>query len=139
MKKAWILAVVFIACSGSLMAQEKMEINMEVRMEDENGVKTLYISTTEKGVLTEEMYTGEEAETKFVELMEGRGKNEEVTKEIEVEMVDGEKVVTIITSAKSKMRKEVYTGADAEAKLLELKNAESQIGVKAAVIEERAE
>ena len=139
MKKARILAMILMACSGSLIAQENKEIKKEVRMEDENGVKTLFITTTEKGVVTEETYTGEEAEIKMAELMEGRGENEEVTKEIEVEVVDGEKVVTIITSTKGKMRKEVYTGAEADAKLLELENAKSESGVQSGTIKERGE
>jgi len=107
----------------------------EVRMEDENGVKTLYITVTEDGKVTEETYTGEEAETKLAELMDGRGQTDEIKKEIEVEMIDGEKVVTIVTSRKNKIRKEVYTGKDAEAKLKEMKEAESTNQMKVETIQ----
>ncbi len=116
-----VFAVLF---SAAAFGQAQEDVRKEVRMEDENGVKTLYIITTTKGNTTEEVYTGEEAEAKLAELMDGRGQTEEVKKEIEVTEEDGVKTVTIITSTSGKMRKEVYTGEEADAKLKELENAE---------------
>jgi hypothetical protein len=135
----FITLLTICALTTNIYAQEKKNIRKEVRMEDENGVKTLYVTLTEDGKVTEEVYTGEEAETKLAEMMDGRGKTDEIKKEIEVEIIDGEKVVTIITSRKGKMRKEVYTGKDAEAKLEELKEAKgaSQMKVETKQIEEK--
>lgn len=140
MKKMLTLAAIGFALSSFVafgQAQESMR--KEVRMEDENGVKTLYITTMANGVKSEEVYTGEQAEAKLAELMEGRGAEEGVTKEVEVTEENGEKVVTIITSTNGKMRTEVYTGADAEAKLKELESAEKGEGkMKEGKLEERS-
>ena len=134
-------ALAVSAISSHSFAQEKVEKEMrkEVRMEDENGVKTLYITTTENGKVTEEVYEGEEAEIKLAEMMDGRGQTDEIKKEVEVEMIDGVKTVTIVTSRKGKMRKEVYTGTDADAKLKELRDAEPTKNVRVQKIEVREE
>ncbi len=112
-----------IACAillGTGCFAQSEEIRKEVRMEEENGVKTLYITTTTKGVTTEEVFTGAAADAKLAEEMDGRGMEETVSKEVMVTEENGEKVVTIITSTQGKIRTEVYTGEEAEAKLKEL-------------------
>ncbi len=44
----------------------------------------------------------------------------EIKKEVNIEEVNGEKVLTIKTTENGKMTKEVYMGADADAKIEEL-------------------
>lgn len=109
-------------------AQNNEEIRKEVRMEDENGVKTLYITTTTNGVSTEEVITGEAADARLAEEMDGRGMEEAVRKEVMVTEENGETVVTIITSTQGKIRTEVYTGEDAKAKLAELEEEQNNNG-----------
>ncbi|MDX2359413.1 MAG: hypothetical protein QNK23_01310 [Crocinitomicaceae bacterium] len=137
MKKAILLtgAMAICALTSSIFAQN-VELKKEVRMEEENGVKTLTILTTENGNVTEEVYTGQEAETKLAEEMEGRGLEEGVKKEIEVEEIDGVLTLTIITSNKGKIRKEVYTGVDAEKKLQDLENGETDSSGSRTIIKE---
>ena len=124
MKKTLTLIIALVVCliSGNSMAQEKADVKIkkEVRMEDENGVKTLTITTTSNGTVTEEIYTGAEAEAKLAEMMDGRGETNEIKREVEVEEVNGEIQLTLITSKKGKIRKEIYTGAEAEKKMQEL-------------------
>jgi len=126
MKKMLTLAAMMtFALSASIaFGQAQEDLRKEVRLEDENGVKTLYIATTENGTTTEEVFTGEQAEVKLAELMDGRDAQEGVTKEVEVTEENGEKTVTITTSTQGKIRTEVYTGVDADAKLKELEAAE---------------
>jgi hypothetical protein len=101
-------------------AQQGEEIRKEVRMEVENGVKTLYITTTSNGVTTEEVLTGEAAEMRLADEMDGRGMEETVSKEVMVTEENGETVVTIITSTQGKIRTEVFKGEEAQEKLKEL-------------------
>jgi hypothetical protein len=128
MKKTLTLIAVFAVCilSGSAVAQEKAQVKIkkEVRMDDVNGVKTLTIITTTNGKPSEETFTGEEAEAKLAEMMDGRGETDEVKKEIDIVEIDGLKKVTITTSKKGKIRTEVYTGEDAD-KILEEMDSES--------------
>ncbi len=53
--------------TGGLIAQEDAQksYKKEVRMEDNNGTKTLSVTITENGKVSEEIYTGSEAETKL--------------------------------------------------------------------------
>ena len=103
---------------------EKKEVRKEVKMEDLNGEKTLTISTSENGKLTEEVYKGPEAEKKLKE-MEGSMKSEEITEDIEVTDENGTKVVKIIRNENGKVTEEVYKGADADKKLKELEMNEN--------------
>ena len=127
MNKIITLLGIFTLCITATAAfgQEKAkEIRKEVRMEEKDGVKTLIITTTTDGKVSEETYTGEEAEEKLSEMMEGRKESDEIKKEIEVEMIDGEKKVTITTSRNGKIKKEIFVGEEAEKKLKEIESAE---------------
>lgn len=126
MKKIAFIALGFCLLTGNTFAQEKVEksIKKEVKMEDENGQKTLTITTTENGVVTEEVFTGEEADAKMEELLAAENRTEEVKKEVRVEEVDGERKVTITTTANGRIKEEVYTGEDAEKKIRELEAGE---------------
>jgi len=108
--------------TGVLLSQQDAQksYKKEVRMEDNNGTKTLYVTINENGKISEEIYTGSEAETKLSELTEGISQTDDIRKEVYMEEVDGEKTLTIITSKKGKVREERYSGADAERKFKEL-------------------
>lgn len=108
--------------TGTLLSQEdaKKSYKKEVRMEDNNGTKTLSVTITENGKVSEEIYTGPEAETKLSELTEGISQTDDIRKEVYMEEVNGEKTLTVITSKKGKVREERFTGADAERKFKEL-------------------
>ena len=113
----------------------KKEIRKEVRMEEEDGVKTLTISTDDNGVVTEEVYVGEEADAKLAELMPQMEKvSEEVITEeekIEVEVDDDGnlKSVTVKKSSNGEETIEVFEGEEAQKKLDEI-NGQSKTGVK---------
>jgi len=115
-------AVFGLFSTGALIAQEDAQksYKKEVRMEDNNGTKTLFVTITENGKVSEEIYTGSEAETKLSELTEGISQTDDIRKEVYMEEVNGEKTLTIITSKKGKVREEHFTGADAERKFKEL-------------------
>ena len=130
-------AIIGLFSTGVLFSQEeaKKSYKKEVRMEDNNGTKTLFVTTTENGKVSEEIYTGSEAETKLSELTEGVSQTDDIRKEVYMEEVNGEKTLTIITSKKGKVREERYTGADAERKLEKLEgtgteNKKSQLKQK---------
>lgn len=137
MKKTFILGLFAFAITLSASAQEEgrivkkemKSVRKEVRMEENNGVKTLTISTDENGKKTEEVYTGEEADKKLAELQASQGqaaegKEEEIRKEVKMEEVDGKKKLTIITTKGDRESMEVYEGEEAEAKLKELEAEE---------------
>lgn len=128
-----------LICSASISwAQEETkelkEIRKEVRVENENGVKTVEIITTEGDVVTKEVYTGEDADKKLMEL--GGKELEEIsteTTEIKMEEIDGQKRLTVRTEKDGQVEEEVYVGVDAEKKLKELEaagNAPKQMKVK---------
>ncbi len=120
-----------LICSASISwAQEETkelkEIRKEVRVENENGVKTVEIITTEGDVVKKEVYTGEDADKKLMEL-EGK-ELEEIsaeTMEIKMEEINGQKRLTVRTEKDGQVEEEVYVGADAEKKLKELEVAGS--------------
>lgn len=115
-------AVFGLFSTGVLFSQENAQksYKKEVRMEDNNGTKTLFVTITENGKISEEIYTGTEAETKLSELTEGVSQTDDIRKEVYMEEINGEKTLTIITSKKGKVREERFTGADAERKFKEL-------------------
>lgn len=135
MKKLALLAIAFIA-STALFAQtekkvekvekiervekiDKKEVRKEVKFEENNGEKTLTITTSENGKVTEEVYKGAEAEKKMQE-MEASMKSEKITEDVEVTDENGVKVVKIVRNENGKITEEVYKGADAEKKLKEM-------------------
>ena len=115
-------AVFGLFSTGMIFSQEeaKKSYKKEVRMEENDGIKTLSVTITENGKISEEIYTGTEAETKLSELTEGISQTDDIRKEVYMKEVNGEKTLTIITSKKGKVREERFTGADAERKFKEL-------------------
>lgn len=141
MKYGITLLAGFIVCmlSGTSFAQgerkevkEMRNIKKEVRIEEENGVQTLTISTDENGVKTEEVYTGEEAEKKMAEMSLGEPtkkvvKEKEERVEVNVEQQANDKKVTIKKTSNGAETVEVYEGEEADKKLKEL---ESETGTE---------
>lgn len=100
MKRSFLLLVAFtVLCFGQSIAQEKQvvkkEVRKEIKMEEENGVKTLTIRTSENGTESVEVYKGTEADKKMAELEAQHGKGNEVNEEVTVEEVNGQKVVRV--------------------------------------------
>jgi hypothetical protein len=124
-----VMAIVFLSLnsfgqSKPTEKQVKKEVKKEVRMEEENGVKTLTIVTTENGKTSEEIFKGEAAEKKMEELMAAsNGMKEEVQsekKEVRVEEINGVKHLKIITNKNGQETVEEFVGQEAEMKLKEL-------------------
>lgn len=80
MKKLSIL-LFSLTLGSAAIAQEKRgeelkkEITKEVKMIEENGVKTLTIITTENGVVAEEVFTGAAADKKMAEIQKEEAKD----------------------------------------------------------------
>ena len=70
MKKSLLIALLLTTVSVTAQTEDKKikEIRKEVRVEDENGVRTVEIITVENGQETKEVYTGAEADQKLAEL-----------------------------------------------------------------------
>lgn len=123
MKKTYtfIAAALFSLIAVGSHAQEVKEVRKEVRKEvnlkEENGEKTLTITTTENGKVTEEVYKGEAAEAKMAEF---EPQAVEVREEVNVIENNGEKTVTVTKTVNGETTVDVLTGAEADAKLKEM-------------------
>jgi hypothetical protein len=126
MKKIIALTGFVFIVSSPLFAQpaqkEKKEVIKKVEVQEVNGEKVMTITTTENGVQTQEVHTGAEAEQRLNEFPLKEEGNE-VRKEVNYEEVNGEKVLTIVTTENGVTSTEVYKGAEAELKLKEIQEA----------------
>jgi hypothetical protein len=123
MKKIITLIGFALVASAPLFAQpvqkEKKEVIKNVEVQEVNGEKVMTITTTENGVQTQEVVRGAEAEQRMQEFpLKEEGK--EVRKEVNYEEVNGEKILTIVTTENGVTSTEVYKGAEAELKLKEI-------------------
>lgn len=112
-----LLSLIAFGSQAQEVKELKKEIRKEVNLQVENGVKTVTITTTENGVVTEEIYAGEAAEAKLAEFESQTG---EVREEVNVIENNGEKTVTITKTVNGETTVEVYTGAEADSKLKEM-------------------
>lgn len=123
MKKIAVLAGFAFIGTSPLFAQpaqkEKKEVIKNVEVQEVNGEKVMTITTTENGVQTQEVVRGAEAEQRMNEFPLKEEGNE-VRKEVNYEEVNGEKVLTIMTTENGVTSTEVYKGAEAELKLKEI-------------------
>jgi len=123
MKKIIALTGFALIASIPLFAQpaqkEKKEVIKNVEVQEVNGEKVMTITTTENGVQTQEVVRGAEAEQRMQEFPLKEEGNE-VRKEVNYEEVNGEKVLTIVTTENGVTSTEVYKGAEAELKLKEI-------------------
>ncbi|MDG1333315.1 MAG: hypothetical protein P8P74_13350 [Crocinitomicaceae bacterium] len=148
-----IIAGIFAVCliAGSAIGQEqteesspkapkevkslKKEIRKEVRMEDNDGVKTLTIITDDNGVISEEVFTGEAADAKLAELMPQMEdvsiEHEKVEERIEVQVDDDGnlKSVTVKQSRNGEETIKVLEGEEAQKKLDEV-NAQTRKNIE---------
>jgi hypothetical protein len=135
-----ILSIIFLSLSTTFVygQENKKEVRKEFRMEDNDGIKTLYVTTVEDGKVTEEVFKGDEAEAKLKELMVQEPLTQkEIKKEVEVRERGGKKTVTIKTTENGITTEEVFTGNEAEKKLKEIGTVEleqEQIVVEETVI-----
>lgn len=124
MRKIVFMTMFLISGIAFGQSKEVKEVKKEVRVENENGVKTVEIVTVSNGQETKEIYTGEEADAKLAELEAGVVEvKEEVRKEVKMEEVDGVKKLTIRTESNGKVEEEIYMGEEADKKLKELESA----------------
>ena len=112
-----VLSLMAFGSQAQEVKEVKKEIRKEVNLQEENGQKTLTITTTENGKVTEEVYKGEAAEAKMAEFETKEG---EVREEVNVIENNGEKTVTITKTVNGQTTVEVLTGAEADAKLKEM-------------------
>lgn len=112
-----LLSLIAFGSQAQEMKEVKKEIRKEVNLKEENGEKTLTITTTENGKVTEEVYKGEAAEAKMAEFETKEG---EVREEVNVIENNGEKTVTVTKTVNGETTVEVLTGAEADAKLKEM-------------------
>ncbi|MCE2681959.1 MAG: hypothetical protein ACK49D_11810 [Flavobacteriia bacterium] len=123
MKKITLLVGFAFVGTSTLFAQpvqkEKKEVIKNVEVQEVNGEKVMTITTTENGVQTQEVVRGAEAEQRMNEFPLKEEGNE-VRKEVNYEEVNGEKVLTIMTTENGVTTTEVYKGAEAELKLKEI-------------------
>lgn len=113
----------------------KKEIRKEIRMEDNDGVKTLTIITDDNGVISEEVFVGAEADAKLAELapqmedvtMEQEREEERI--EVEVDDDGNVKSLTITKSRNGEETVEVFEGEDAKKKLDEI-NSHQEIEIE---------
>ena len=76
-----VLSLMAFGSQAQEVKEVKKEIRKEVNLQEENGEKTLTITTTENGKVTEEVYKGEAAEAKLAEFETKEG---EVREEVNV-------------------------------------------------------
>jgi len=129
MKKLAILAITFFGTTA-VFAQtekkvEKEKITKDVRIEETNGVRTLKITTTSGGTVTEEVYTGAEVDAKLKEIENLMVEDMQTTpgaaeKTVELTDENGVKTLRIKTTENGKTTEEVYIGEDADKKLKEM-------------------
>lgn len=124
MKNILILLSLHVAVVGSVCAQEQQiehKRTKEVEVIEEQGEKKLIIRTSENGRVTEEVYTGLEADKKLEELnAEMPEANEQVKQDIRLEMLNGKKTLTIRSTKDGVSTEEVFEGEKADQKMKEL-------------------
>ncbi len=125
-KVFFLLAIAFTSITGfgqttstEKSKSSKKEIRKEVSLEDNNGAKTLTITTKEGRKTKKEVYTGAEADAKLKEL-ESQMTAEQKSVTVDVNEVNGQKTVIIKRTENGKTTEEMYTGIEAEEKLKEL-------------------
>lgn len=124
MKNILILLSLHVAVVGSVYAQEQQiehKRTKEVEVIEEQGEKKLIIRTSENGRVTEEVYTGLEADKKLEELnAEMPEAKEQVKQDIRLEMLNGKKTLTIRSTKDGVTTEEVFEGEKADQKMKEL-------------------
>lgn len=138
-----ILALtIFTNCQAQTPKTTKKEVSKEISVEEENGVKTVTIKSTEDGKTTVETFTGKEAEAKLKELEDPASEEntvavvDGVTIDVNMEEVNGVKTLTIKRTENGKTATETYTGAEADKKLKELENTKPEAPEKGKAVKQ---
>lgn len=135
MKKTLILSALFLISGLTVMAQETevkkaeaKKIRKEVKLEENNGIKTLTVITEDDGKVAKEVYTGAEADQKLKELEDADAGKElsDGQKKVKFEEINGKKLLTIKSIEDGKEKIEQYEGEEAEKKLKELQEVEGK-------------
>lgn len=111
-----VCLAIFTISASSSFAQEKKgnhTVSKQVEISDENGVKTVTVTTTTDGVSEVMVLTGEEANT-FVLKHDNKSHHVKQNKDIEVSEVNGVTTVTITTSGDGENDVKVLVGDDAK-------------------------
>ena len=127
MKKILFTGMCFFISTFTMnvMAQETaIKVQKEVIVEEENDEMKLTIKTTSGSVVREEVYTGDEAKAKLAEMekdaLAEEGTKSETSEEISIHEVDGQRELRIKRTVDGVVNEEVFTGAEAEARIKEL-------------------
>lgn len=135
---SFLLGIMLFQSCSTQDSKTKNKVEKEIRVEEENGVKTVTIVTTTNGVKKEEIYTGEEAEMKLKELKsESKSIKSEGGVKVEMTEINGKKKLTVTSTKEGKEVVEVFEGKEAERKLKELESSKSKKGKKIIIKEER--
>lgn len=133
MKNGIILLFTLFSLSFSneaLAQSDTRQIRKEVQMEKLNDKITLTIKTIDGDKVTEEVYTGEEAEKMLAELEKVDEKkivsSQEVKEEINIEEIDGLKRVIVRRTENGTVTEEILTGEAADKKIKEIEMRENR-------------
>jgi len=115
--------------SNVIAQNETKQIRKEVQMEKINDSVTLTIKTIDGNKITEEVFTGEEAEKMLAELEKVDEKkivsSQEIKEEIHIEEVEGIKKLTITRTENGEISETVYFGEEADKKIAEIESREN--------------
>ncbi len=104
---------------------EKKEVKKDIKIEENNGVKTMTITSVSDGKTTQEIYTGADVDLKLAEMEKAMTLSPAITSEtttenVEVVVEDGVKTVKIKKNVNGKETEEIFTGEAADKKLKEI-------------------
>lgn len=129
MKRIILFAAIFTAAFSAGAQTEKTEakkqVTKDIKIEENNGVKTMTITTVSDGKTTQEIYSGADVDLKLAEMeksmkLSPATTSENTTENVEVIVEDGVKTVKIKKNVNGKETEEIYTGAEADKKLKEI-------------------
>jgi hypothetical protein len=124
MKNQLYILLIFGLIPVISISQQKKEVktSVEVKVVKENEETKVVIRTNEDGKVKEEVFRGEEAEKKAEEIR-GRYKVDEADDkkvEVRVEIINGQKVMTVSETTGDKVSVKVYQGDEVDEKLKEM-------------------
>ena len=140
MKSLIVFIILFwstLFTAGIFAQSDTKQIRKEVQLEQLNDEIVLTIKTIDGDKVTEEIYTGDEAEKMLSELEkvdeEKIISSEEIKEEIHLEEIEGIKKLTIKKTQNGEISEEIYFGQDADKKIAEIesrKNMQLKISIE---------
>lgn len=129
MKNLLVIAICFLGMNVMAQKSDTRQIRKEVQMEQLGDNIVLTIKTVDGKKITEEVYTGVEAEKMLAELQKVDEKkivsSQEVKEEIHLEEVEGIKKLTVKRTENGEVSEEVFFGAEADKKITEIESREN--------------